>query len=149
MTQRYSSKKGRSFGFFLIISCLILIGSAYILPLLTSEKYTFKVFIIGSLFVIPVISLLLWCWYSTYYMIDNETLIARCGPFIWRISIQEITVIRLNQKTIGGTYKPSLSWESIEIQYKMFRSIYITPEKLDNFLSELKKINDKIEIKQK
>ena len=147
MTQRYSCKKGRSFGIFLLISSLIIIGAAYGLPILTSEKYSFKELIITSFFVIPVIGMFLWCWNDTYYLIDKETLIAKCGPFIWRVSIQEITLIRLNQKTIGGSFKPTLSWNSIEIQYKMYRSIYVTPDKLDEFLSHLQNINGKIEIK--
>ena len=58
-------------------------------------------------------------------------------------------MIRLNQKTIGGTIKPTLSWNSIEIRYKKHRSVFVTPERQDEFVGRLKSINDKIEIKRK
>lgn len=58
-------------------------------------------------------------------------------------------MIRLNQKTIGGTIKPTLSWNSMEIKYKEYRSVFITPGRKDDFLGPLKRINDKIEIKEK
>jgi hypothetical protein len=148
MIQKYPCKKDQSFGIFLLISSVIIIGFAYGLPILTNDKYSFKELIITSLFVIAIICLLLWCWFDTYYLIDKETLIAKCGPFIWRVPISEITLIRLNQKTIGGTFKPTLSWKSIEIQYKTYRSIYVTPDKIDEFLSHIENTNDKIEIKQ-
>ena len=148
MTRKYSAKKERSFGLFLLICSLMIIGVAYGLPLLLNDTYSSKEFMLISLFVTPVLGLFLWCWFDTYYQIDNETLIAKCGPFIWRVSIRGITLIRLNQKTIGGTLKPTLSWNSIEIQYRKYRSIYINPDKQDDFLSKLKSINDKIEIKQ-
>ncbi len=57
-------------------------------------------------------------------------------------------MIRLNQKTIGGTWKLTLSWNCMEIKYKKSRSIYITPERQDDFIHQLKTINHNIEIKQ-
>jgi hypothetical protein len=147
MTKKYSCERGLSFGVFLLAGSLILLGVAYGLPLLLHETTSIKIYIIKSLIVIPLPGVFLWGWLDTYYLIDNETLIAKCGPFIWRVAIRKITIIRLNQKTIGGTLKPTLSWNSIEIRYN-YRSIYITPQKQDSFISELKIINDKIEIKQ-
>lgn len=147
MTQRYPVKKDLSFGIFLPISCLIITGVAFGLPLLLNEAFSVREFLIVSIFVILVIGLILWCWYGTFYLIENGILIARCGPFTWKIPVREITTIRLNQKTIGGIWKPSLSWNSIQIQYGKYQSINITPVKQDDFLNELQKINDKIEIK--
>jgi hypothetical protein len=149
MVKKYSCKRGRLFGIVLLTGCLVIIGFAYGLPFLSDEIYSFKEFIITTVFVIPVPGLFLWCWLGTYYLIDNETLIARCGPFIRRVLINDITLIRLNQRTISGIWKPTLSFESIEVQYKTDRSIYITPQNQDDFLSELKNTNDKIKIMQK
>jgi hypothetical protein len=146
MTKKYSCKKGHSFGIFLLTGALVIVGVAYGLPFLSDETYSFKKFILTTIFVIPVPGLFLWCWLGTYYLIDNETLITRCGPFIRRVSIKEITLIRLNQRTISGIWKPTLSFDSIEVQYKTDQSIYITPQNQDDFLSELKNTNDKIKV---
>jgi len=33
-----------------------------------------------------------------YYLIDNETLIAKCGPVVWRVDIQKISIIPFKSK---------------------------------------------------
>ena len=147
MPKKYLCERGLSFGLFLLVSSLILLGVAYGLPLLLNKTYSINDFLISSIIVIPLLGVFLWCWLDTYYLIDNDKLIIKYGPFMWRVAIQKITIIRLNQKTIGGTWKLTLSWDSIEIRYSD-RSIYITPQNQDSFLTELKHLNNKIEIKQ-
>jgi hypothetical protein len=147
MILKYQCKKDRSFGIFLIVSGLIIIAVAYC-PLL-SQTFSLTKFIIVSLIVFPVIGLFFWMWYGTYYIIDNETLTVISGPLRWRVPIHEINFIRLDQKTIGGTWKPTLSWDSIEIRYRKSKSIFITPDNQEKFLSDLKKINNEIIIKPK
>ena len=147
MAKKYLCNRGLSFGVFLLVSSFILLGVAYGLPLLLNETNSIKEYIIRSLIVMPVLGVFLWCWLDTYYLIDNETLLAKCGPVVWRVDIQKISIIRLNQKTLGGIWKLTLSWNSMEIRYGD-RSIYITPQTQDSFLAELIRINNKIEIKQ-
>jgi hypothetical protein len=130
-----------------MISELIIIAVAYC-PMLF-DTYSFTELIISSLIVILVSGLFLRIWFGTYYIIDDEILIAISGPLKWRIPIHEIAFIRLNQRTIGGTWKPTLSWDSIEIRYRKSKSIFITPDNQTEFLSDLKKINNEIVIKPK
>jgi hypothetical protein len=148
MKKRYSAGKESSFGIFLLAVIIIITVVSYGFPVLLNESYSLSDFIIPSLIDIPLIFLILWCWLDTYYLVDNGVLIARCGPFIRKISINEIILVRLNQKTIYGIWKPTLSWKSIEVKYSKYKSVYITPEKQDEFLSGLKNINSKIEIFQ-
>jgi hypothetical protein len=146
---RYSGTKSRSFGLFLLISSAVIVFVAIGLPILINKTIDLTGLIIAGLIVIPTLGLFLWAWLDTFYLIDKENLKIKCGPFMWRINVSDIKTIRLNQKTIGGTMKPTLAWNSIEIRYKKYRSIFITPERQDDFVSRLKEINDKIEIKQK
>ena len=114
-----------------------------------SDSLSIAGLIISIFITTIVVGLFLWIWFDTNYVIDNGLLIAKSGPMIWKVQISEIIFIRLNQKTIGGNWKPTLSWNCIEIRYKKYRSIFITPERQDDFIRQIKQINDKIEIKEK
>jgi hypothetical protein len=86
---------------------------------------------------------------GTHYSINENILKLRWGPFFWNINILEIVFIRLNQKTIGGFWKPTLSWNSIEIRYKRSKSVFISPNPEEEFISDLRSTNQNIEIKPK
>jgi hypothetical protein len=146
---RFSGRKSRSFGLFLLISSAVILFVSIGLPILINKTIDPTGLTISGLIVIPTLGLFVWAWIGTYYQINETDLKIKCGPFLWRIPFSEIKLIRLNQKTIGGTIKPTLSWNSIEIIYKKHRSIFITPDRQDDFVRQLKTINDKIEIKQK
>ena len=149
LDNRFSGKRSRSFGIFLLISSAVILLVAIGLPILINKTFDSTGLLISSLIAFPTLGLFLWAWLDTSYLIRDTDLKVKCGPFIWKIPIAEIKMIRLNQKTIGGTIKPTLSWNSIEIRYNKHRSVFVTPERQDEFVSRLKSINDKIEIKQK
>jgi hypothetical protein len=144
---RFSGRKSRSFGLFLLISSAVILFVAIGLPILINNTIDPTGLTISGLIVIPTLGLFLWAWIDTYYQLNETDLKIKCGPFVWRIQVSEIKLIRLNQKTIGGTIKPTLSWNSIEIKYKKHRSVFVTPDRQDDFIGRLKTINDKIEIK--
>ena len=144
---RFSGRKSRSFGLFLLISSAVILFVAIGLPILINNTIDPTGHTISGLIVIPTLGLFLWAWIDTYYQLNETDLKIKCGPFVWRIQVSEIKLIRLNQKTIGGTIKPTLSWNSIEIKYKKHRSVFVTPDRQDDFIGRLKTINDKIEIK--
>jgi hypothetical protein len=66
---------------------------------------------------------------------------------IFKIPIDQISVIKLNQKTIGGLWKPTTSWNSIQIEYNKFDSVFISPVDQEEFIAELLRINPKIQVK--
>ena len=146
---RFSGKRSFSFGVFLLISIAGIIFTMIGLPIMVNKSIDSTGLLFSSLIGIPVIGLFLWIWLNTYYLISEKNLKVKRGPFVWKVPISEINIIRLNQRTIGGIFKPTLSWKSIEIRYKKYRSVFVTPDRLDDFVGRLKEINDKIEIKHK
>lgn len=149
MEVKYTAKKSASFGLLLLITCVCIAFLAIGFPLLMNGEMRISVLVISTMITIVVMGLFLWMWVGTYYVIIHDMLIAKSGPMRWKVPIHDILFIRLNQKTIGGTWKPTLSWDCIEIRYKKYRAIFITPEKQDDFINQLKTINDQIEIKKK
>lgn len=145
MVKKYSCKKDISFGLFLLISGIAVTGVIFTPFFINSYDLLF--IIISGLFLLSVLGLFLWLWFETDYSIDHETLIVKFGPFKWKIPISEIIFIRLNQKTIGGTWKLTLSWNSMEIRYKNSKSVFITPDRQTDFISDLLRINSKIILK--
>lgn len=149
MEYRYRSKKSPSFGYLLLISCIVVIFITIGWPIIKYETISNSNLLLGILIVTPMIALFLWLWLATYYFIKDEILIARSGPLKWRVPIKEITLIRLNQKTIGGTWKLTLSWNCMEIKYKKYGAIFISPENEETFLNKLLQINSSIQIRPK
>lgn len=149
MSKRFSCVKSPSFGIFLISVSLLIPILAIALPWYTGDIHSNVDLIARTFFafILPLLSL--WIWFGTYYVIDNEILITQSGPMIFKIPVSQISVIRLNQKTIGGLWKPTTSWNSIQIEYNKFDSVYISPVKEDEFISELRRINPGIVVKQK
>jgi hypothetical protein len=148
MALKYPSVKSTSFGIFLIFVSLLIIFLAIILPWYTGNIHSIYEFLISILFASIIPSFALWIWLGTYYIIDNEVLITRSGPMIFKIPVGQISVIRLNQKTIGGLWKPTTSWNSIQIEYNKFDSVFISPVNQEEFITELLKINPRIGLKQ-
>lgn len=148
MDTKYAVRKSSSFGYVLLFCCIVIGFVAIGLPFLTRDSLNANGLLISIIFALIPVGLFIWIWINTYYIIDNEILIAKSGPIVWKVPIKEISMVRLNQKTIGGTWKPTLSWNCIEIKYKKYRSIFITPERQDDFISRLKQVNSQIEIKE-
>jgi len=146
MKEKFAAKKGYSFKRFLIAMSLFIIFAGYGLPLLNGIL-SLHTFMLSSLIVLPVIVLFIWCWSNTEYLVDNNQLKINCGPFHWNIPIADIKRIYLNQGTVGGTIKPTLSWDCMEIEYGNYKTISITPEDQNHFISLLKSQNGKIEVK--
>ncbi len=138
MDTKFAVRKSNSFGYVLLISGIVIAFAAIGLPLLTDNSFNITGSIAGLIITTLVSGLFLWIWIGANYIIDNDFLIAKSGPLIWRVPIREISYVRLNQKTIGGTWKPTLSCNCIEIRYKKYRSIFITPKRQEDFINQLK-----------
>ena len=147
MEKKYPVKKNISFGVFLLSVGILILFFAYVFPLLTNDNFYLQDYLISSAFTIPVLLLFLWIWVDTSYEITGETLKIRSGPLRWKIDIKTIDKIRLNQDSWAGIWKPTLSWKCIQIRYKKYRAVYITPEQQDDFLKDLEAINPSIDIK--
>ncbi|WP_043931738.1 PH domain-containing protein [Bacillus sp. EB01] len=99
---------------------------------------------LGLIISLCMISLLLSIWFHTRYKLGDETLKIYYGPFKKTIRIQEINWIRHTTHLFTA---PALSIRRIEIQYRKYGTVTISPLEEQQFLDELKKRNPTIGIK--
>ena len=123
-------------GLVIFMSSMITIG-------LTQEHLSCTPIVILSL----VTALIVWVLLDTRYVIKNNFLLYRSGPFRGRIDIQKIQKIQyFSGKEVPVTKKPALDTKGFIISSQSFSDLYVSPQKRDIFIEELLKINPSIEI---
>jgi hypothetical protein len=147
MNEKFKSKKSKGFGALLLITSVLFIFLGIGLPLILKHSFDLIELVIKTLIIILVLGLFVWIWTGTYYTIDKEKLISKCGPFRFLVLIKEIKTIRTDQNTIGGIIRPTLSWKCIDIEYGKYKTISISPENLERFINTLTDLNKEIKIK--
>ena len=102
--------------------------------------------ILSILFVLTTISLIIWILLDTRYVIKNNNLKYRSGPFRGKIDVLNI---KKNEHYSGTnppvTMKPALDNKGIILFYNLTDSIFVSPVSAEKFLIELKEINSNIE----
>lgn len=88
-------------------------------------------------------ALLLWLWFGTSYRIDDETLIVRSEPFKSTIDIKTIKKLKATKTLLAG---PALSIDRIEIQYKTYDTVIVSPKDKSKFIEILLSKNNSIEV---
>jgi len=88
-------------------------------------------------------ALLLWLWFGTSYRIDDEALIVRSGPFKSTIDIKTIKKLKDTKTLLAG---PALSLDRIEIQYKTYDTVIVSPKDKIEFIETLLIKNNSIEV---
>jgi hypothetical protein len=146
MSKIYKSKKSKSVGIIFLIVSLMLFYVSILIPLQNGTLYSNDTIYL-LLIALPIITLFFWAWLSTFYEIKQEKLIVLFGPFRWKVKIKQIKHIKRNVITWAGILKPTLSWRGMEISYTRYGSMFISPEREDEFLKELLKINENIELR--
>ena len=91
-------------------------------------------------------ALLLWLWFGTSYKIDDENLIVKNGPFKSTIDIKSIKKLRATKTLLAG---PALSIDRIEIQYKRYDSVIVSPKEKNKFIESLLSKNKLIKVDDK
>ena len=123
---------------FIVISMIVLLGIG-----LKKEHLSTLPIVLLSL----VIALVVWTLLDTRYVIKQHFLLYRSGPFRGRIDIEKIQKIKyFSGLYVPVTMKPALDTKGFIITYDKKEDVYVSPVKSDVFLSELLKINPKIEI---
>lgn len=124
----------------------LLIGSI-ILPIVIFflDKNTFmeRPFILLPL-LSPLI-LMFWVYLDTFYKIEKNELIYRCGFLRGKVEIQNIKEI-LKGKTMYIGVKPALAKNGLIIKFNKYDEIYIAPDNNDELISDLTKLNPEIKI---
>ena len=95
-----------------------------------------------------VILFLVWTYKTTFYKIENSDLHWKSGPFKGKIDISKINKIEYHKGIIVPTiWKPALSHIGLIITYNKYDDIYISPEKSEQFITQLLETNPNITIK--
>ncbi|WP_232223917.1 PH domain-containing protein [Anoxybacteroides tepidamans] len=77
----------------------------------------------------------LWMWLTTYYVLDNDRLIIKYGPFRKIIPLNAIRSVR---KTSNPLSSPALSLKRLEIVYGLYHTVLISPKDRDAFIDLLR-----------
>lgn len=92
----------------------------------------------------PII-ILFWIYFDTYYQIENDQLIYRCGFLRGKVEIPKIKEITKG-KTMWVGVKPALAKNGLIIRFSAYDEIYIAPQSNGEMIADLLKVNPNINI---
>ncbi|MBJ8082355.1 PH domain-containing protein [Bacillus cereus group sp. N14] len=115
----------------------VVIG-ACVAPLFAGKEY-FLLF-----FTLPLAILFMWSWFSTKYIVGEETITIRSGLVKKRIFIRDIKQI-LNTKNPIAAH--ALSFDRLEIIYGAHQTEIISPKEKEQFIDLVTSKNPHIETK--
>src|SRR5690625_1412391 len=121
----------------------IILGLAAIVDASFSSSFLSVSYWIALILVPIVIVWLIWIWFSAGYLVENNSLIIRAGPFKQTIDILEIKKI-MREKSILTS--GALSIDRLQIQYWKYKYISISTKKEYEFIKLLRIINSQIQI---
>ena len=129
----------------------IYVGVILFLLLLTTPALfedSYKPFVVLFSIHFLVIIFIIWLFKSTYYKIENSYLHWKSGPFYGKIDISSINKIEYHKGIYVPTlWKPALSHIGLIITYHKYDDIYISPEKQEEFIATLQRLNPNITFK--
>ena len=136
MSKKYSSKI--SYGLLIIV--FIVFFSPLILNLIKSE-ITLNM-ILFSLFLIVIYGCIVYLFFKTEYIIEENKLKIKWGFFTYKpIEIKDIKEITKSNNIISS---PAASFDRIEIKYGKFEEMIISPKDKFGFAQYLTNLNPKI-----
>jgi hypothetical protein len=112
--------------------CAVLVGSALLtvaLAFVTPGGW------ISALVMIGAAAFTVWVWARTGYPLGERELIARSGPFRWRIPLDAITAVRRTRNPLSS---PALSLDRLAIRYGRGGVILISPRDRAAFVRALR-----------
>lgn len=76
----------------------------------------------------------LWLFASTYYKIEPDYLLVRCGPFKFSILLAEISGITPGRSLLSS---PALSLDRLRIDYGHGKSLMVSPRDKEQFMKDI------------
>ena len=95
-------------------------------------------FIQGAFVVFGVIGLIVWIFLGTNYTLEGRDLVIRCGPFSWRIGIDDITSIEKPSGWVRARSSAALSMDRLVVSYGKGKRVMISPAEKEKFLADLR-----------
>lgn len=99
------------------------------------------------IFILFVIVFIIHMFTTTFYIIEGEKLIIKCG-FLINISIPVATIKKISD-TNNIMSSPALSLDRLEILYNKFDTVMISPKEKTKFIEAIQNINPEVEIRKK
>ncbi|PBJ12148.1 PH domain-containing protein [Flavobacterium sp. ACN6] len=99
---------------------------------------------VGFIFILIVVSYVVYSFLTTFYVIEGDKLKIKCGYFFnFLIEIKDVQKV---SETFNIISSPALSFNRLEILYNKFNTLLISPKDKNRFLKELKRVNPDIKI---
>ncbi len=95
---------------------------------------------------VAVEGVFIWMWFDTYYIIKDDKVYYKSAFIKGAISISIIHEIEKNKGLYAGMIKPALSTKGLILKYNKYDDMYLSPEREDEFIAELQKINPEIKV---
>lgn len=131
--------------FFIIIFGLVIALLGYSLYLTLLEEKSLGVQITLIALVSVVSAFLIWLLLDTYYTITDTKICWKSAFLSGTVDIASIESIQKRVNMWSGL-KPATGLKGVIINYSKGKRIYFSPERQDEFVGELVKINSKIAI---
>lgn len=138
----FYSKKDNWLSILLWITVIILIY-LFITSYMTGDLNMIE-FMIISVLLLAISLFLLWSWFSTYYVLKDDHLLIKSGPFK---KVIKYTSMKSLQKTANPLSGPAWSLQRIEIIYRRYSVTLVSPRNRDQFIEILKEKCPHIEVK--
>ncbi len=90
-----------------------------------------------GLIVAAALVLTLWVVFGTRYIVENDRLLIRSGPFKWTIALADIRAIKSTNNPVAS---PALSLKRLRIDYGKGQVVLISPRNRDAFVRELESL---------
>ncbi|MHB8838813.1 MAG: PH domain-containing protein [Gemmatimonadaceae bacterium] len=118
---------------------VIVVGASFVpIPVIAELADSGKFGIRDVLLVTPLVALVtvvvVWAFLSTFYVLTEDALLVRSGPFRWNIPYSSIRSVSPSRALLSG---PALSLDRLEVVYGGYDVLYVSPERSKEFLTAL------------
>lgn len=100
-----------------------------VISILSGEEGIYMLLLVGVTY-----GFVAWIWFDTGYIIGRDELYIRGGPFRWRVKLSEIERI---QETRSWLASAALSSDRLEIRYRRYNTVEISPKEKELFLERI------------
>lgn len=149
--KRYNSHKDKLNIVLIYFTQLLLLGTIFIIAGADDVSYGFRLAFIILMALLAIF--IHWVFYATYYIIEDETLTVRYGPFKSVIPIQLIFKV-VESRELSAIHAATSIDRIVIVYHKKPESVYfsylgISPERREEFIAELRKVNPDFQFKKK
>ena len=128
--QTFKSKIDVWLGSILTFSILLCLGASVAIGL----RLDFVNLLLATFVALTGVILPLWVIMTTRYIVENETLKIKSGPFTWLIPTENISSVKETRTPLSS---PALSLDRLEIKYSGGKTVMVSPVDKTGFLSAI------------